>query len=378
MSRIWHSYWLSLTAIVCDRGVLLLVLIGPVVYSIYYPYPYSPEVVHDVPVAVVDLDQSSLSRRLVRFADASPDVDVVSVGHDVLQARQALWNGDIDGAMIIPRGFRRDVLRGEATRPIVLGNGAYFMFNRAELLGLAGATLALSGEVERKHLLTTSVSTRESIERSQPVRVDYRATSNPMGGYATYAVPAIAVVVLQQTLLIGICMLLGTWRENGAPFSLQYFGNRMGLALAAATICAVNALYYVGLVYWREDYPHLGQFHNLLPVIVLLSLTVGAWAVAAGSIFRFREQAVVYLLPTSIPVIFLAGFAWPFESIPVALRWFGSLIPSTPGIQGFLKVDQMGAELLQVAPELLKLALLFGAAVVLIFIKNDWPVRSEG
>lgn len=360
-----------------DKGVLLLVLIGPIVYSLYYPFPYSPEIVREVPVAIVDLDHSSLSRKLVRLADASPDIEITFVANNPAQLRQALWDGDVEGGLIIPRDFRRSVLRREMVKPVVLGNGAYFMFNRAEVLGFAGATQALSNAIDRKYELASSVSTDQVSERIQPVRLDLRAASNPTGGYSTYVVPAIAVIVLQQTLLLGICMLMGTWKETGAPFDLERRKNRLALVLAAATICFLNALYYVGLVYWREDYPHLGQFQHLLPVITLYSLTAGAWTVAVGSWVRYREQAVIHLLPTTIPFIFVAGFAWPVESIPVPLRALSVLVPSTAGIQGFLKVDQMGADLNQVLPELASLLMLLSGALALIALKKRWPARIE-
>ncbi|MDX2422260.1 MAG: ABC transporter permease [Amphritea sp.] len=76
-----------------------------------------------------------------------------------------------------------------------------------------------------------------------------------------------------------------------------------------------------------------------------------AWAVAVGSFIRYREQAVMHLLPTTTPMIFFAGFAWPLESIPAPLRALSMLVPSTSAIQGFLNVDQMDAELNQVLPE---------------------------
>ena len=376
MASFWNSYWLSLAAVVRDRSVLLLILIGPIVYSFYYPFPYSPEVARNVPIAVADLDHSSLSRKLVRLVDASPDIDVTFVANSPEELRQALWNGDIEGGLIIAKGFRRDVLRGETVKPIVLGNGAYFLFNRAELLGMAGATQALSAELNLKRELSASVSADQAQERIQPVRLELRAASNPAGGYSSYIVPAVAVVVLQQTLLLGICMLMGTWKASTAPFELSDRRNRMGLVFAAATLCFLNSLYYVGIVYWREDYPHLGQMKDLLPVIAIFSLTAAAWSVAIGSWIRYREQAVIHLLPTTIPIIFLAGFAWPVESIPEPLRALGFLVPSTAGIQGFLNVDQMGASLHQVIPELLSLLVLLCGALAMILLKSRWSEKS--
>ncbi|WP_158969193.1 ABC transporter permease [Paraglaciecola sp. L3A3] len=374
MARFWRSYWCSLVAIIKDRNVLLLVLIGPIVYSIYYPFPYSPEVVRNIPVAIADLDHTSLSRELIRLANASPDIKVTRVVNDTREIKQALWDGDIQGGLIIPRGFRKDFLRGTVAKTIVLGNGAYFMFNRGQLLGFVGASQALSDKLKLKHEMKTSVSSQQAMERSRPVRLELRAASNKTGGYSTYVVPAVAAIVLQQTLLLGICMLLGTWRQSGAPFNMQYCRNRLGLVFAAATICLLNTLYYIGIVYWREDYPHLGQLPDLLTVVLIFSLTAAAWSVVIGSWFRYREQAVIHLIPTSIPIIFLAGFAWPVESIPEPLVALSFLVPSTASVQALLNVDQMGASLVQVLPEVISLLLLLIAMLIMIMLRKNWPL----
>lgn len=378
MRKFWLAYWQSLLAIVKDINILLLVVIGPIIYSIYYPFPYSTEVVREIPVAIADLDRSSLSRELIRLADASPDIDVINVFTTPDELKQALWNGDIEGGLIIPQGFRQHVLRGETTKAVVLGNGAYFMFNRGELLGFSGAIQALSSKFQLKHELKNTVLASQAEERIEPVRLEFRATSNPTGGYSTYVVPAVAVVVLQQTLLLGICMLLGTWRESrSAPFDMANHRNRLALVFAAATICVINTLYYIGIVYWREDYPHLGQLRDLLPVIIIFSLTTAAWAVVIGSYIRHRVQAVIYLVPTSIPIIFLAGFAWPVESIPSPLVALSKLIPSTSSVQAFLNVDQMGASFIQVLPEVLNLGLLLVSSVLIILLRKNWPLSDK-
>lgn len=373
MDNFFKSYWLVLTAIVKDRGVLLLVLIGPIIYSVYYPFPYSPEVLRNTEVAIIDLDHSSLSRKLIRLSDATPGLDIVFVGDSTIQLQQAIWDGSVIGGMIIPVGFRRDILHSKVVTPVVLGNGAYFMFNRAELLGFGAATQALPNELNRNQELSKSVSTHQAIERSNPVQVELRAASNPTGGYSTYVVTAVAVVVLQQTLLLGICMLMGTWQQKGSPCDLSIRENRIVLVIAAATICFINALYYVGIVYWREDYPHMGQLAHVLAVIAVFSLTTAAWTVAIASFIKFREQAVLHILPTTIPIIFVAGFAWPVELIPFPVRAVSMLVPSTAGIQAFLNVDQMGADLNQVIPELLSLVIILSGALFLILFKKRWP-----
>jgi len=84
------------------------------------------------------------------------------------------------------------------------------------------------------------------------------------------------------------------------------------------------------------------------PAISALGLLLGVW-------FRDRERAMQVLLLTALPMAFLSGFSWPAETLPAplqALRW---LIPSTSGIQASLRLNQMGASLADVLPQLLTL-----------------------
>jgi ABC-2 type transport system permease protein len=87
-------------------------------------------------------------------------------------------------------------------------------------------------------------------------------------------------------------------------------------------------------------------------------------------------QAVIHLIPTSIPVIFMAGFAWPIESIAKPLVALSMLIPSSSGVQAFLNVDQMGASFTQVMPELMVMLLLFAAAITCIILRKNWPKKA--
>lgn len=377
MRGFFRSYWQTMLAIVKDRNVLLLIFIGPIVYSIYYPFPYSPEQVREIPVAIVDLDHTSLSRELVRLAQASPDIKVIGLMDDVSSLEKALRDGDIDGGMIIPVDFNRNIKRGQLTKAVVLGNGAYFMLNRGELLGFSGAVQALSSKLEIAHEQGFTGSLAQAKERREPVQLELSAASNPSGGYSTYVVPGVAIIVLQQTLLLGLCMLLGSWRASGAPYDMTLFHNRLALLFAGTTICCLNTFYYIGIVYWVQDYPNMGKLDDLMAVSIVFSFTATAWAIVIGSFMRYKVQPIIHLIPTSIPIIFLAGFAWPVESIPAPLVILSKLIPSTAGVQAFINVDQMGASFAQVLPEVLSMLLLLSASLLFITFKQSWPKLVE-
>jgi ABC-2 type transport system permease protein len=76
-----------------------------------------------------------------------------------------------------------------------------------------------------------------------------------------------------------------------------------------------------------------------LPFLIAVTL----FAQTLGGLCRTRATSVQGLLVTSLLFLFLAGFAWPLDLMPVPLRGLAYAVPSTAGIQGFLRLNQMGA-----------------------------------
>lgn len=195
--------------------------------------------------------------------------------------------------------------------------------------------------------------TREqALAARDPVPVVDRPLYNPAEGYASYIVPSILVLILQQTLLIGIGLLGGTAREQRAtPPIAGPLTVVLGRTLAYLALYLVHAVFYFVVVYRIFAFPHRGNLTTTLVFALPFLLAAILLALTASTVFRHRETALQVLLFTSLPAVFLAGFSWPREMIPAWLNSVSLLIPSTSAIAGFLRINQMGAELADVAFE---------------------------
>ncbi len=355
-SGIWRAWADTLKAIAADKGVMLLIAIAPVIYGFFYPWPYSGQAVTRVPVAVVDFDHSNLSRQITRFAQASPRIDVRMVIGDEHQARQALWRGEIEGYAILPRDLKRHVLRGSAAVVTVEANGSYALLNKAVLSGFAEAVGTVSAGVEIKKLQASGQSAQQAQASRSPINTQMVALFNPTEGYGSYVVPAVALLIIQQTLLMGVAMLVGLWAETGQhrADAATWLGRILGLS----SVGYASGLLYFGWIFWVQDFPRGANMAGALvllafyiPAVCILGALLGVW-------FGNRERALQVLLFTALPMAFVSGFSWPAEALPEplqALRW---LFPSTAGIQASLRLNQMGAPLVDVTSYLLVLAIL--------------------
>ena len=359
-TNVWRAWVDTLKTIAADKGVLLLIAIAPLIYGFFYPWPYAEQAVTRVPVAVVDLDHSNLSRQITRFAQASSRIEVRRVIGDERQARQALWRGEIEGYAILPRDLKRDVLRGSPAVVTVEANGSYALLNKAVLSGFAEAVGTVSAGVEIRKLQASGQSAQQAQAGRNPVNTQMVALFNPTEGYGSYVVPAVALLIIQQTLLMGVGMLVGLWAETGKHRADA--ATWLGRILGFSTVGYLSGLLYFGWIFWAQDFPRGANTGGALvllacyiPAICTLGALLGVW-------FGNRERALQVLLFTALPMAFVSGFSWPAEALPEllqALRW---LFPSTAGIQASLRLNQMGAPLVDVAGYLLILAALAASA----------------
>lgn len=342
-------------AMFSDFGALTLLFVGGLIYSFFYPLPYSRESVLQVPVAVVDQDGSALSRQLARYAAAQPAVRVLEVGSDLRRAQQLLWQGQITGLLFIPAGLQSKVLAGRAAEVEIAGNGLYMVMNKAALNGLAEAIGTVSAGIELKRLAATTPSAAQAQQQRAPVGVNAVALFNPREGYGSYIVPGVAVLIIQQTLLMAVGLMLGGWVEQGGGPVPRTAAGYWGMLLAFSGVAMINSAYYFGFVLWWQDYPRAGRLSNLLLFGLLFALTVGALSVLLATLFRTRERSAQLLLATALPMLFVSGLSWPVEALPPALQALRWLLPSTPGIQGLIALNQLGAGLAEVRNEALAL-----------------------
>lgn len=365
MKPMWRAFAQTWRAILHDPAAILLFFVGGIVYSFFYPLPYSKESVQRVPIAVVDQDRTSLSRQVIRYAGAHPSIHVVAVTPKTAEARELLWNGEIAGTLLIPAGFTEKILRGRQGELDLSGNGVYMMLNKAALNGLAEAVGTVSAGIEIKRLNAATPSAAQAMAQRQPLTVIPMPLFNVREGYGSYIVPGVMVLIIQQTLLIAVALMFGTWFESGGlPYDTR-LSTYVGVLAAYASVATLNALYFFGFVLWWQDYPRGGNLTGMLVLVPLFSWSVAAFGMLLGSLFRTRERSAQLLVATALPIMFLSGLAWPVEALPAplqALRW---LFPSTAGIQSFIAVNQLGASLPQVRQEILAMALLGAASMSL-------------
>jgi ABC-2 type transport system permease protein len=347
----WQAYVATWKAIRSSRPALSMLLLAVVAYAFYYPMAYRQQSATHLPIAVVDLDHSALSRRLAHALSTANRIQVAAQPDDFAQAKALLAKRQVDAILLIPHDLERGVLTGAPpTGLAIYVNGAYIV--RASTIG-ATLQAVLTGTIEDA---LAPIAHAAGVRAVIPVTVDSRALFNSARGYGSYVVPGVAVLIVHQTLMMGIVLLAGGRRGTLAPNPASF----LGVTSAFCTIGVCACLFYFGFVFWAQDYPRGGNLLGMLLAVALFVPALVFFALFLGSAFDRPERSAQVLAASSVPLFFLSGLAWPFSAMPAPLAWAARLFPSTDGIQVFIKLNQMGASIGEVGPELLTLAALGG------------------
>lgn len=350
MKDILQIYINELRCCTRDLGVMVFFILVPLFYPLLYTYIYSQEVVRDVSVAACDLSNSMESRRFIRNTDATPEVEITHHCTDMLSARLLMEKEKVKGIIFIPQNFSNKINSGEQAHISIYCSMASLFYYKAMLVACTEVSLAENSDIMIKKLVGTT--RREADVTTLPLRHESINISNPTVGFANFVIPAILVLIIQQTLLLGIGMRMGTEYEkhlfNYNTSKYKTIAILTGRTLAYITIYIPIMAYILCMVPYIFSLSQLAQPATLIIFMLPYILASTFLAITLGSFIKERETPMLLFVFTSVPFLFLSGISWPGSSIPIFLKIISYILPSTPGINGFVSINEMGSSLAEV------------------------------
>lgn len=355
-----------------DEGVLIFFIIVPLIYPLLYSWIYNNEVIHEVPVAVVDQSHSQLSRQFIRMCDASPDVHVTYYAEDLDDAQSLVSRQVVKGIYLIPEDFATKLNRMEQGTVSVYCDMALMLTYKAIYQTAMMVSQQMGAEIQKQ--VSGNYTAREDMITTRPLDFEDVPIFNPSAGYGSSILPAVLILILQQTLVLGIGLAAGTARERNrygdlVPIHPCYSGvGRIvsGKALAYLMVYAVMGAFLTLVVPRLFHFPQLASWQNMLAMMTPYVLACVFFGMTVSCLVRYRENVMLIVVFVSLPLLFLSGISWPQSNIPGYWQGVSWLFPSTYGVRAFVRMNTMGGTLGDVAPELrylwIQVAAYMGAA----------------
>ena len=359
----------ELKRIFTDPGVVVIFIVATLAYPLLYKAIYWNEQITNVPVAVVDLSQSAESRTFLHHWNASPDIRLTHTCNSIAEAEQLLREQKVHGIVYFPRDFASQLADplGQAHISLYCDMSS-FLYMKAIYLSCNQVMLESMRNIQIDRYESMGYGREFSWALVQDAPYTETALYNPTGGYGSFLIPAVLVLILHQTLLFGICMLAGTARDDGEVLYRVLGKGRvagvlrliLGRAAAYFTIYYALAAILLGLLPRLFDIPHIGDIGDILRFIVPYILACIFFSMTVSVFIRNRESGLVLLISTSLIFLFMAGISWPKEMMPAAWRYLSYFIPYTWGAHGFIHINSMGATLWSTRNEYISLWILSG------------------
>lgn len=362
-----------------DQGVLIFFILVPLAYPLLYSFIYNNEVVREVPAVVVDCSNSSLSRDYLRKVDATPDIRIVANCSDMEEAKLMLREREAYGIIYIPSDFSSNIAKGEQTQVSIYCDMSGLLYYKAMLLANTAVSLDLNKDI--KIARAGNTTDRQDEITAYPIEYEDVAMYNPTNGFAAFLIPAVLILIIQQTLLLGIGLSAGTARENNrfkdlVPINRHYNGTLrivLGKGLSYFMIYTFISAYVLCAVPKMFSLNQIGQPGSLILFIVPYLAACIFFAMTASIAIRNRETCMLIFVFTSVPLLFISGISWPGSSIPDFWKYISYIFPSTFGINGYVRINNMGATLDEVSFEYKALWLQAG----FYFLTTCWVYRWQ-
>jgi ABC-2 type transport system permease protein len=343
----------ELKLIVTDAGTILFFVIAMFIYSLLYALGYEKETVRELPVAVVDMDHSATSRQFSRMADATEQLHVTCKPGSLKEAEDMFYDGKIYGVLLIPENFEKDIFNARRTSVTAYCDASYFMLYKQVYAGAVYSSGTFGAGVEIKRFAAEGKSMAQSMDLQDPVKVNVYNLYNPSGGYGSFVMPGMIILIMQQLLLVGIGMLGGTIREKKKFLQMnssvirRHGSTRLVFAKASAYVVMflLTSLFSLGILHRWFSFPDKGSFWPLIALLVPYLYAVSFLGLSISMLFKERVQSILFMVFISPLIVFMSGLSWPVSSLPPALHFISHIFPCIYMIPAYIRLRVCGAGL---------------------------------
>lgn len=380
MKRTFDVFWREVRHVMAEHSLLLTLLLAPLLYAFIYGSIYLNKDERDVRVAVVDEDNSSVSRILINELNSSRMVETVLFS-TVSEAKEAMYRGDVQGYLEIQNGLEARVFSLKQSNINLYINSAQFLPSSAVMMALNEVSLTVGAGIRKTYFEKQGTGSAAAMQMTNPIKFDYRPLFNEGKNYGTFLIPGLLAIILQQTLLIGLSAAIAEEREK----------NTLKKLLARNSLSEI--IFGKGLFYWLV-FMIYGMFFitvnfsllsaafrgNYLHLFILTGIFIGSiisLAMLVGSFFKTTLMAFQVMGFSSYPIFMITGYSLPTQALPTIIQWISYCLPTTPYLKAYSSIVFAGGTLTQNSGHLLHLVVLWLILIILLMLRLHYIKRVE-
>jgi ABC-2 type transport system permease protein len=317
---IYHDAWL--------KALLFWV---PVLLSLIIWGIFSAGIARDLPIGIVDHDNSSMSRSLIRNYDASPSLAVTTYFSVSEDASIALREASIYALVIIPHDLEKNTLLGKAPQVTAFYNSQFILIGKLINSGLLSAHGTYVAQIETfKDLINTHGNLEHAIGEALPISSQISALFNASTDYGQFLVTAVIPAMWQIIIMVTIVLFWAkTLREKSVNSWLSQldFMQELVKLIPYVLVFWLQGIVYISIFYGTLQWPMHGSW--LLLILAQLLLVIACLSVTTLFFFVTLDatRAMSLVAGFSAPAFAFMGVTFPTTDMPFLAQLWRALLP---------------------------------------------------
>lgn len=303
----------------------------PIALAVTIWWIFSAGIVHHLPVGVVDLSHSQLSRQLQRHIDATPTLAVTRHYHNVAEAKQDMVTSEIYAIVVIPERFDKAIYRGQQPQVTTFYNSQYILIGRVISSAIMQAIGTLNAEIGViKTLSNGNQTTQGAMGQALPIQTQITALFNKNTNYAQFLVSAIIPALWQIVVVVSTILILSA---NARIYGLRHWlGQRPFLRLSRTLLGYYPIFILQGAAFLLWFYQTLQwPMHGDLLVLILAQMVTALGCMIMGAAFFFLSldpaRAMSFAGAFTAPSFAFMGITFPTSDMGAIAQAWRSLLP---------------------------------------------------
>lgn len=323
-----------------SNKVLRILFIGaPLMYGVLLGYVYSKGKVTDLPIIVVDYDQSSLSRKAIEMMDDNEVLAIARMQFDETDLNRVMIEKEVACVVIFPKNFENDVLTKRYPEVTTIVNTANVLTANyaSSALQLVLGTLKVGSQLET--LRKQGVPENLLMSQYEPFKTTFIKKNNRSTNYMYFLWPGVLATVLQQVLLLGLALSFASEFENDTFRDLVHKSRSAFMLILVKIIPYLVMSFGIWLMYWGfTKWFRIPFYENILPLTLIAGvfvISVCFIGILVSMLVPNQLKATEILMVIATPSFILSGFTWPLSQMPVWVQYIADIIPLTHFLPAF-------------------------------------------
>jgi len=376
----------ELNFIFTTRSRIILLFIVPFVVYFFVTFIYSNQIIHNVPIAIYDADNTELTRAITRFADASASMEVVYRASSIEELNELILNGDVEGAFYFPSNMTADIKRGGSSKVNVMISSRNIVFGNLLYKAASEVVITVSSAILLKKFGADGMPIVQSMNLVMPFRMHKKALYNPNYNYMQYLAPGLLTVLFQMIIMFAgtsaINIEFNEKKSNKGIFELLGISKNkilniiLGKALAYVTVSIFPALLILLVVFPLLGIIIYGNIFILFLYLIYFAFVSVSLGLMLSSILLENAIALDIAFVYNSPAFVFSGFTFPAWALPIYDQYYAQIIPYTQFIIGFLKLYQMDTPIHFVFHNLLILTIFLFVGILGSYIALRFQIKK--